>query len=132
MAETEISLTEAPQLRILEFDELVKYGPVKCTPALAVQGAWMDKKGNCAFSWTASSDAYEDVRCVYWEGVKLWNSSTQREISARPALPPSVASKICPSNARAGMFFESPYEGISKDYPVGGEIADDILRNLGK
>ena len=52
-------------------------------------------------SWSASSGVIGDVRCVYYGGDKGWISTIERGISARPALPPSEASKISPSEARA-------------------------------
>ena len=54
----------------------------------------------CA-SWSASSYAYDRVRCVYCGGGQDWYDTTSRGVSARPALPPSEASKISPSEARA-------------------------------
>ncbi len=54
----------------------------------------------CA-SWSASSRENVYVRCVFYEGAKYWSYTYERNISARPALPPSEASKISPSIARA-------------------------------
>jgi hypothetical protein len=51
-------------------------------------------------SWSASSDGTEWVRCVAPNGDKLCYYTHARCISERPALPPSEASKISPSNAR--------------------------------
>ena len=53
----------------------------------------------CA-SWSASSTEMGNVRCVGCGGIKGWNDPYMRHISARPALPPSEASKISPSEAR--------------------------------
>ena len=41
------------------------------------------------------------MRCVSWEGGEDWTRTDVRKVSARPALPPSEASKISPSEARA-------------------------------
>lgn len=49
-------------------------------------------------SWSASSG--RGVRCVDYNGRKEWNLPCFRQISARPALPPSEASKISPSEAK--------------------------------
>ena len=47
------------------------------------------------FSWSASSmDDSDEVLCVSCWGNDHWNSPNIREISARPALPPSGKSKI--------------------------------------
>ena len=60
----------------------------------------LDGDLTCA-SWSASSDGSEDVRCVYCLGDEDWRDTYDRGISARPVLPPSEASKISPSEARA-------------------------------
>ena len=54
----------------------------------------------CA-SWSASSDEIGNVRCVFYGGDKGGGFTFIRDISARPALPPSEASKISPSEERA-------------------------------
>ena len=54
----------------------------------------------CA-SWSASSHGNGGVRCVHFRGGENWDDTDRRRISARPALPPSEASKISPSEARA-------------------------------
>ena len=54
----------------------------------------------CA-SWSASSYDYEGVRCVYCGGDEYWSDAYRRTFSARPALLPSEASRIRPSEARA-------------------------------
>lgn len=91
-------------------DVMKKYGTaVAPTDLTAILGGVMDSadgiktsegETTCA-SWSASSNDHGDVRCVNYEGDKLWNNPNTRDISARPALPPSEASKISPSIARA-------------------------------
>ena len=56
----------------------------------------------CA-SWSASSYGNGDVRCVLCKGYEYWSNTLIRSLSARPALPPSEASKISPSNARTNF-----------------------------
>ena len=53
----------------------------------------------CA-SWSASSSEIGSVRCVFYKGDKFLYKTDGRIITARPALPPSEASKISPSEAR--------------------------------
>ena len=55
------------------------------------------------FSWSASSNGDDYVCCVLYNGDKHWVIPDIRKVSARPALPPSEASKISPSIARAGV-----------------------------
>ena len=50
--------------------------------------------------WSASSRENWYVRCVDSEGYEDWDEAVKREISARPVLPPSEASKISPTEAR--------------------------------
>jgi len=52
--------------------------------------------------WSASPSASRRVCCVGWAsgGVRLSFKPNERDISARPALPPSEASKINPSEVR--------------------------------
>lgn len=52
-------------------------------------------------SWSASSALIDHVCFVDAEGAENWTCTYIRSISARPALPPSEASKISPSEARA-------------------------------
>ncbi len=54
----------------------------------------------CA-SWSASSNNYNNVRCVSCEGDKDWFSTNSRIVPARPALLQKEAAKISPSIARA-------------------------------
>jgi len=51
-------------------------------------------------SWSASLVRNDYVRCVYFKGIKYWYYVDMHVISARPALPPSEASKISPSKTR--------------------------------
>lgn len=53
-------------------------------------------------SWSASPSpfVYGGVDCVYYEGGTSMYETNRRTISARPALPPSEASKISPSEVR--------------------------------
>lgn len=90
-------------------DVMKRYGTkVAPTDLTVILGGYMTGGGDrtseddltCA-SWSASSHRLEDVRCVYFGGVLRWGGTTERRISARPALPPSEASKISPSIARA-------------------------------
>ena len=78
------------------------------TDLTVILGGYMTAGGNrtseddltCS-SWSASSHKNEDVRCVFYEGDEGWTDTQERRISARPALPPSEASKISPSEERA-------------------------------
>ena len=91
-------------------DVMKKYGTaVAPTDLTAILGGVMNSAGGtetfegettCA-SWSASSDGCGYVRCVGYGGGKHWDDTNSRKISARPALPPSEASKISPSEARA-------------------------------
>ena len=54
----------------------------------------------CA-SWSASSSVHKSVSCIFCDDTEAWYDTYERIISARPALPPSEASKISPSEARA-------------------------------
>lgn len=76
-------------------------------------------------SWTASAIIYGDVRCVDTDGCKDWKNTNARKISARPALPPSEASKISPSKVR-------DVDGIRiveyGEYPQ--TVADEYTHNL--
>lgn len=82
----------------------------------------------CA-SWTASLGYNGLVRCVYHNGAVFWIKSDDRWISARPALLPSEASKISPSEA-------SVFDGIRVaeygEYPqtVADERTSEILERL--
>ena len=90
-------------------DVMKKYGTaVAPTDLTAILGGVMNSAGGiktsegettCA-SWSASSNVHKGVRCVHYKGDKNWNNTSKRRISARPALPPSEASKISPSEAR--------------------------------
>ena len=90
-------------------DVMKKYGTaVAPTDLTAILGGVMSCAGGiktsegettCA-SWSASSNVHKGVRCVHYKGDKNWNNTSKRRISARPALPPSEASKISPSEAR--------------------------------
>ena len=91
-------------------DVMNKYGTaVAPTDLTAILGGVMNSAGGTktsegettCTSWSASSDGYEDVRCVHYEGDRNWGNTIRRGLSARPALPPSEASKISPSKARA-------------------------------
>ena len=90
-------------------DVMKKYGTkVAPTDLTVILGGYMTDgdtrtpEGDltCA-SWSASSNEGEGARCVNGEGGRLWSYTNSRKISARPALPPSEASKISPSEARA-------------------------------
>ena len=78
------------------------------TDLTVILGGYMTGGGNrtseddltCA-SWSASSYGTGFVRCVGCKGGSICYNTSQRSISARPALPPSEASKISPSEARA-------------------------------
>lgn len=86
-----------------------RYGrKVAPTDLTVILGGWMTGGGDrtseddltCA-SWSASSYGSVDVRCVGCWGGKDGITTDIRNISARPALPPSEASKISPSIAGA-------------------------------
>ena len=88
-------------------DVMKRYGPKVAPTDLTVilGGSMVDcdyrtSEGDlaCAY-WVASS--CEFVRCVYNSGYKYYVNAYIRNISARPALPPSEASKIIPSEARS-------------------------------
>ncbi|MCL2474310.1 MAG: hypothetical protein FWF23_05385 [Alphaproteobacteria bacterium] len=53
------------------------------------------------YSWSASSNGNGDVRCVWKDGDKNWDYAYKREVASRPALPPSITSKIRPNAVRA-------------------------------
>lgn len=53
------------------------------------------------FSWSASPDGAWGVRCVRFPGDKGYARAPVRDVSARPALPPSEASRISPSEVGA-------------------------------
>ena len=90
-------------------DVMKKYGTaVDPTDLTAILGGVMngadgiktsEGKTACA-SWSASSDVDGDVRCVCCGGSPNWESTSIREVSARPALPPWEASKISPRKTR--------------------------------
>lgn len=92
----------------IALDVMKKYGTaVAPTDLTAILGGVMNSAGGtktsegettCA-SWSASSITHGDVCCVY-SGYKTWSGADGRDISARPVLPPSEASKISPSEAR--------------------------------
>jgi len=91
-----------------QLDVMKRYGTKVAPTDLAVLlGSYMTggddrtSEGDltCA-SWSASSFWNGGVRCVCSEGGEDWNDALKREVSARPALPPSEASKISPSEAR--------------------------------
>ena len=90
-------------------DVMKRYGTkVAPTDLTVILGGYMADGDNrtsendltCA-SWSASSHGYGLVRCVSFEGDEYWDNANTRTISARPALPPSEASKISPSEERA-------------------------------
>ncbi len=86
-----------------------RYGTkVAPTDLTVILGGYMTGGGDCTSeddltcaSWSASSYDNVYVRSVDAEGTKSWNNMNLRIFSARPALPPSEASKISPSEARA-------------------------------
>ena len=51
-------------------------------------------------SWSASSAGNGSVRRVNYWAAKSWDDADERYASARPALPPSEASKISPRKTR--------------------------------
>jgi len=87
-----------------------RYGTkVASTDLTVLLGGVMDSAGGtktsegettCA-SWSASLTADDAVRCVHYRGTRSWYSTTAHCLSARPALPPSEASKISPRKTRA-------------------------------
>lgn len=88
-------------------DVMKRYGTkVAPTDLTVILGGYMTGGGErtseddltCS-SWSASSDG--GVRCVNYKGDKDWTHTGLRKGSARPALPPSEAFKISPSEARA-------------------------------
>ena len=90
-------------------DVMERYGVrVAPTDLTVILGGWVTIQDNrtseddltCA-SWSASSGGSEGVRCVGYGGDEDWCDTLGRGISARPALSPSEASKISPSEARA-------------------------------
>lgn len=89
-------------------DVMKRYGTkVAPTDLTVILGGYMTGDGDRTYesdltcrSWSASSNEREKVRCVDFEGDKWRYDANDREISARPALPPSEASKISPSIAR--------------------------------
>ncbi len=107
-----------------------RYGTkVAPTDLTVILGGWMSSRGDrtsegdltCA-SWSASSAEYVGVRCVSERGYEGWSTPNNNIIySVRPALPPSEASKISPSIARAinGIFVAEYGE-----YPQ--TVADDV------
>lgn len=118
--------------------EVIKrYGTrVAPTDLAVILGGVMNNSGartyegdlGCA-SWTASLGYNGSVRCVYHNGAVFWIKSNDRWISARPALLPSEASKISPSEA-------SVFDGIRVaeygEYPqtVADERTSEILERL--
>lgn len=90
-------------------DVIKRYG-VKVAPTdlAVILGGYMTSEDDrtsendltCA-SWSASLGENASVRCVHCKGGKIWADTHICSISARPALPPSEASKISPSEARA-------------------------------
>lgn len=85
-----------------------RYGTqVAPTDLTAILGGYLTRssartsKGDltCAY-WSASSSVHKSVCCVFCKGDEAWYDTYDRFISARPALPPSEASKISPSEAR--------------------------------
>lgn len=90
-------------------DVMKRYGTkVAPTDLTVILGVYMTGGGDrtseddltCA-SWSASSLGNGRVRCVGFRGGEGWHGMALRKVSARPALPPSEASKISPSEARA-------------------------------
>ena len=91
-------------------DVMKKYGTaVAPTDLTVILGSRMNRVGSpktsegetTCESWSASSYGDVIVRHVGYMGRKNAEGATERSISARPALPPSEASKISPSEARA-------------------------------
>lgn len=118
--------------------EVIKRYGTKVAPTdlTVILGGVMNNSGartyegdlGCA-SWTASLGYNCLVRCVYHNGAVFWINSNDRWISARPALLPSEASKISPSEA-------SVFDGIRVaeygEYPqtVADERTSEILERL--
>jgi len=92
-----------------QLDVMKKYGEkVSPTDLTVLLGGYMTSDPSnrtsegdlTCTSWSASSDRNGFVRCVLCDGDVYWSPPTGRMFSARPALPPSEASKISPSEAR--------------------------------
>ena len=83
----------------------VKVAPTDLTVILGGEMTSFDDRTSehdltCCY-WSASSLGDMFMRCVNYKGRGYLDSARDRTISARPALPPSEASKISPSEARA-------------------------------
>ena len=94
---------------VYALEVMMRYGVrVAPTDLTVILGGYITGEGErtseddlTGVSWSASSGGDGYVRCVRCEGEAGWNGTYQRHFSARPALPPSEASKISPSKARA-------------------------------
>ena len=110
-------------------DVMKRYGTkVAPTDLTVILGSWMTGEDDrtseddlTCLSWSASFSGSEDVSCVYYNGDMRGSSAKARDISARPALPPSEASKISPSEARAIAGIRVVEYG---EYPQ--TVADDV------
>jgi len=114
-----------------QLDMMKKYGTaVAPTDLTVILGGWMTGGGDrtseddlTCRSWSASSDGTGDVHCVYYRGDEDWYNADRRTISVRPALAPSEASKISPSEARSVAGVRIVEYG---EYPQ--TVADDVTR----
>ena len=89
-------------------DVMKKYGTAVAPTDLTVllggvmnsAGGTKTSEGETTCASRSASSWCGRVRCVSAEGDKSWYDTDVRRVSARPALPPSEASKISPSKAR--------------------------------
>ena len=114
-------------------DVMKRYGTKVTETVLTVLlGGWVsdEGKGGYTISWSASSDGRGRERCVGFNGDKDYSDTDVRRISARPALPPSEASKISPSKARAGVNGVQIVEYGEYPQTVAGDETREKLERL--